>query len=144
MKKEMIFAVLSIGIALMRGSALGERWGIHWYPTGWESVKGKEVLCTNPLSWKTDHVIMARGTTRATALELSEQNYEYKEKFVLGPMPKGKAFVKEVSFWSFRLWRFLNWSRALNNGNLHFFDFQLFFKDIRKNASERIEAFFKK
>ena len=46
------------------GSALKKINGIHWYPTGWESVTGKDVLCTNPLSWRVDEVIMGRRTTR--------------------------------------------------------------------------------
>jgi len=26
----------------------------HWYSTGWEYADGKEMLCTNPLSWRLD------------------------------------------------------------------------------------------
>ena len=125
------------------GSSFRKRRGIHWYPSGWESVVGKKILCTNPLSWKTDNVIMGQGNHRGMVLDLSEQNFEYGEKQVWAQCKEGRLFVKSLPFWSFRFWRFLNWSRALNNGNLHFFDFQLFFKDIRENASKRIEAFYR-
>ena len=116
--------------------------GLHWYPTGWESVTGKDVLCTNPLSWKVDEVIMGRGNHQGMLKGLSEQNYIYEEKKVWAQCRKGRLFVKALDLWNFKVWRFLNWTRELYDGNLHFFDFQLFFKDIRKNASERIEAFY--
>ena len=124
------------------GSSLKKMHGLHWYPTGWESVTGKDVLCTNPLSWKVDEVIMGRGNHQGMLKGLSEQNYIYEEKKVWAQCRKGRLFVKALDLWNFKVWRFLNWTRELYDGNLHFFDFQLFFKDIRKNASERIEAFY--
>ena len=127
--------------AYERGGVLKKKRGLHWYPSGWEFADGKEALCTNPLSWRVDEEFMGEGNHHGLASSISEENVVIGPQKVWAQCENGSLFVKRMEDFRYYVWRFLNWSRTLKNNNLHFFDYELFYQDIKDNAAERIKKY---
>jgi hypothetical protein len=123
------------------GGVLSNRRGLHWYPSGWEFADNKKVLCTNPLSWRLDNKRVGEEKHQGLASSLSEKNIKIAPQQVWAQCEKGRLFVKALDDFGLKSWRFINWARGRKDNNLHLLDFKLFYQDIKRNAHERIKAY---
>lgn len=95
-------------------------------------VRGLNFLCTNPLNWSPQEYIQTVGKAeRALYLTMSEEILRFNRRPLEGTV--SGAFV-----------RIDGHDRGAFNGtfgNLHIYDYNLFFRDIQMNVTERIDRY---
>jgi len=119
-----------------------------WYRTGWESTKGKDILCTNPLTWRIDGGpapanlnlgavrVPLEGTLRAL---FTGRTADVRVASLPEPIAgltgarcaDGFLFVPPLE----------RPFRSRRGGSYHVYDYSLFYMNIRENAIERVAAF---
>ena len=111
---------------------------LHRYPSGVkESIVGKELACTNPITWKTDG---APGERMANVGSVRFAK-------AAGALPKPDAAVVDAQCrnggWLFistpepKIYREI----LLGPDMYHVYDYSLFYVNIRQNAQMRVKAF---
>lgn len=123
----------------------------HWYSDGWEFADGKELLCTNPLSWRVDEELVP-ASAHPGALDLPG---DYSLRNLLFNEPTGsrvKSLPPVLPQWTWAQCRdgFLFVAPQLEGPfaseaddearNYHTRDYALFYQAIRENAELRAFA----
>jgi len=125
---------------------------VHWYPEGWESSKGKDTLCVNPLSWRTDNEMQTRDTHLGTVLSnplsffyenvlfdkntgISPQYLQVHENFTRAQCKNGRLYIETQHDNSIAA------GTNEDDQNYHAHDINLFYMNIRENVAKRIERF---
>jgi hypothetical protein len=112
---------------------------LHRYPAGKkESIVGKELVCTNPLSWRTDEApgerkahlggvrfAMAADSGAPPQPDLELVDARCKDGWLIITEPAPKAY-REV---------------LLGPDMYHVYDYSLFYVHVRQNAQTRVKAF---
>lgn len=127
-----------------------------WYDRHWVTLADGERSCTNPLSWSRQPgraeaelnlgaIPVGPGVKPGLGLALGGTPVMDPNDFATIPTPMagltwaecrdGFLFVEEPTEPVFR-------TSMLGDGNLHAYDFALFYMNIRQNAQDRVEAYF--
>jgi Protein of unknown function (DUF3089) len=123
----------------------------HWYSSGWEYSEGKEVLCTNPISWQTNEQLVP-ASDHPGALDV-EMDYGLLSLMFNRPSgAKITALSAVMPEWTWAQCRdgvlhiepqlegpFVS-SRDDENQNYHTRDYALFYQSVRENAVLRAES----
>jgi hypothetical protein len=126
----------------------------HWYSSGWEYSEGKEVLCTNPISWqRNEQRVPASAHPGALDVEM-----DYGLLSVLFNRPSGSkiaALAEVMPEWTWAQCRdgflyiepqvegpFVS-DRDNESQNYHTRDYALFYQSIRENAVLRAKSAYK-
>ncbi len=98
----------------------------HRYPTGWELNGGKELVCSNPLSWTPSIALAAVKKSRQGTLERAPgpPSANCERGLLTIARPPGRAF---------RLTRG-------RKGDYHVYDLPLFHMNVRRNAVVRVAS----
>jgi hypothetical protein len=124
----------------------------HWYPTGWERSGGKEMLATNPLTWTRDDAV-APADLHPGMLDTGLGNLDMTQFIMDEPMGvtcKRLKIIDAIKISARNREGFLCVKQAYGDqvekysapmGNLHNFDYSLFYMNIRENAKLRVKAF---
>ena len=110
---------------------------LHRYPSGGrESIVGKELVCTNPLTWTTD------GAAGARAASLGSVRFAKGA----GAAPRPDAAVVDAQCRNG--WLFISTPEPevyreilLGADMYHVYDYSLFYGNVRQNAQARVKAF---
>lgn len=136
----------------------------HWYSSGWERRQGKEIYCTNPLTWTSseklapvnlhrgsvllksslEELVSKAGDLNPMLLFISDQPVGLKVYGLGSPVPhhftaqirNGFLYIPEPKEEAFKA--------MAQEGSYHIFDYNLFYMNIRENARERVAAFLNK
>lgn len=109
----------------------------HRYPSGVrESIVGKEITCTNPITWKTDGALGARAGSLGSV------------RFAKGAGAPPKVDPAVVDAQCRGGWLFISTPEPeayreilLGPDMYHVYDYSLFYADVRQNAQTRVKAF---
>lgn len=115
--------------------------GAGYVPTDFEMVRpdARERLCTNPLSWRTDGVPVPRERNLG-AVFLESDERAPRPGFADARCVAGTLVLHRVAAAPRDLpSRIVD--RVLGRGNYHPIEYQLFFMNLRENASVRTKAF---
>ncbi|MDP5030391.1 DUF3089 domain-containing protein [Paraglaciecola sp.] len=124
----------------------------HWYPEGWEWSNGKDTLCVNPLSWRTDEVLQTKDKHQGTVLtnpltffyknvlfdKNTGENPQYLQlypNFTRAQCRHGRLYIETQ--------RDNSISASTNelDQNYHANDINLFYMNLRQNAQLRVTQF---
>lgn len=112
----------------------------YYRPKGYENVKKREHMCTNPISWK------AEGAAVSYAKHLGAIRYKRGlgalskplQQTVRGGCKNGAMIIEKP-----RLSKGFNYF-LLGKDDYHIYDFNLFYMNIRTNANQRVQAYLNK
>jgi hypothetical protein len=110
-------------------------------PTEFEMYRAdpRELLCTNPLSWRTDDV-HAPAELNLGAVFLETDDHAPRVGFADARCVGGRLVVERIGDVPRDLpSRVLD--RAMGHGNYHPIEYQIFFMSLRQNAADRVAAF---
>ncbi len=120
----------------------------HWYPTGWELSTNKPRVCINPINWSTTAYAPKTENLGALVIEI-DVNY------LSGPSNQptgnqGQQLGLEIGKYGAQCNQHDGLLYVTNitdhspfikamgdNGNLHIYDFNLFWSNVRENVLER-------
>ena len=125
---------------------------VHWYPEGWESSKGKDTLCVNPLSWRTDNEMQTRDAHLGTVLSnplsffyenvlfdkntgISPQYLQVHGNFTRAQCKNGRLYIETQHDNSIAA------GTNEDDQNYHAHDINLFYMNIRENVAKRIARY---
>ncbi len=106
------------------------------YPGGWESNAGKSLACVNPLDWHPGEApAPARANLGAVILPPDDDPPPPVEPGATGARcDRGLLVVTDTLPRRFR-------EVQLGREDYHVYDYSLFWKNVRQNAAERVNAF---
>ncbi|WP_158502131.1 DUF3089 domain-containing protein [Vitiosangium sp. GDMCC 1.1324] len=115
--------------------------GPEYVPTEFEMHRTdlRERLCTNPLSWRTDGA-QAPADLNAGAVFLESDDPTPRAAFADARCVNGTLIVSHVGAAPRDVMSQIL-DRVLGNGNYHPIEYQLFFMNLRQNATARVSAF---
>jgi pimeloyl-ACP methyl ester carboxylesterase len=127
----------------------------HWYGSGWEMSQGKQTLCVNPLSWRMDteqidkdeHFGGLPVEFKRQALDIllaRNPGYVYQELANIEALNSGAKCTDEGLLIVNKQENNAFSNHGGNeNGSYHVFDFSLFYANIRANAIDRVNVYFR-
>lgn len=118
--------------------------GLDYVPTRFEMVRTNEAprLCTNPLTWRDDGAA-APDSANLGAVFLDSDDFAIRPAFADAQCVDGVLVVREIGHAPRDLP-----SRVLDSilgpANFHPIEFQMYFMNLRENASARVDAFLRR
>ncbi len=118
------------------------------YRTGWEKISDKDIICTNPFTWKNDG--MEAGDRPDSGAVLFKPGGLWKLFLFGGADGRTISYLEapaRLKLSAQCIDGFLYVPKVkgiadlLGRGNYHIYDYSLFYMDIRKNVCERVSAF---
>ena len=106
------------------------------YLNNWIKTVDKKLMCTNPISWKTNNLSVGKKLNQGPYLPTDDNKNIKKNKFVDAQCIDGLLIANvdedELDFLPF------------GEGNYHMYDFNFYYIDIRKNALHRSKEWYSK
>jgi hypothetical protein len=124
------------------------KFGSIWYRGGWEDAGDKRIICTNPLSWRSDEEPAPKEKHKGAIFPGSGSFWitlftgrASGRKFTELPAPVEHMMSARCSGGVLYVPKVKQVYAMLGKGNYHIYDFHLFYMNIRENAAERVNSF---
>ena len=105
----------------------------YFYLNKWINSSGKELVCTNPISWSDNNISVSNVHNQGSFLPMDNDKIDQYEKFAGAQCSNGvviaKVDEKELDF-------------IVIEGDYHMYDFNFYYVDIRNNAVNRTKKWY--
>ena len=106
------------------------------YLNKWINTVGKKLMCTNPISWKINNQLAEKNLNQGSYLPRDDGKIFKKRNFVDAQCIDG-ILIADVDEDELDILYF-------GEGNYHFYDFNFYYVDIKKNALHRSNEWYLK
>jgi hypothetical protein len=105
----------------------------YFYLNKWINSSGKELVCTNPISWSDNNISVSNVHNQGSFLPMDNDKIDQYEKFAGAQCSNGVVIAevdeKELDF-------------IVIEGDYHMYDFNFYYVDIRNNAVNRTKKWY--
>lgn len=104
-------------------------------------------VCVNPLNWRTDGVYAEKALNEGAVLFRFGSRVKYEVPHYTGAYvdeSRGVLTIDDDAAWQLYRARWFFKKFLMNRGSLHMLDIALFYKNLERNAADRVRAYFGK